>query len=155
MPRITVSIEDELLASLDAYMARSGATNRSEAMRDLIRRSLTRDAPEEAECIGVVSYTLDLSTRDLGRRVPQSRHARHDQTVAALSVPVDHDTAVEVTVMRGAVGAVEDFANGLFSERGVRHGRLALIPVEGREAVHSHGHGAPHAHRHYKIRDGF
>lgn len=155
MPRITVSIEDELLAELDAYMTRSEATNRSEAMRDLIRRALSRRAPEAAECIGVMSYALELSTRDLGRRVPQSRHDRHDKTVAALSVPVDHDAAVEVTVMRGAVGAVEDFANGLFSERGVRHGRLALIPVETRDDVHAHGRGTPRAHAHYKIREGF
>ncbi|PZX13733.1 CopG family nickel-responsive transcriptional regulator [Palleronia aestuarii] len=154
MPRITVSIEDHLLAELDAYMDRSGATNRSEAVRELIRRSLGRDAPDDAECIGVLSYALELSTRDLSRRVPQNRHARHDQAVATISVPIDHDVAVEVTVMRGALGGVEDFANGLFSERGVRHGRLALIPVETTRDVHSHG-GAPHAHAHYKIRDGF
>ena len=155
MPRITISIEDDLLAELDQHMDRSGATNRSEAIRDVLRRALTRDAPQEADCIGVVSYTLDLATRDLGRRVPQTRHSRHDQAVAALSVPLDHSNAVEVTVMRGRVGDVEDYAHGLFAERGIRHGRLSLVPVEDVQEVHQHGTGAPHSHSHLKIRDGF
>lgn len=155
MQRITIAIEDELLAELDQQMDRSGATNRSEAIRDLLRRALTRDAPQNADCIGVVSYTLDLSTRDLGRRVPLTRHARHDQTVAAMSVPLDHSNAVEVTVMRGKVAEVEDYAHGLFAERGIRHGHLSLVPVEDVEEVHQHGSGEPHSHSHLTIKDGF
>ena len=155
MQRITMAIEDELLAELDHHMQRSGATNRSEAMRDLLRRALTRDAPQEADCIGVVSYTLDLSTRDLGRRVPQTRHSRHDQAIAALSVPLDHSNAVEVTVMRGRVCEVEDYAHGLFAERGIRHGQLALVPVEDVQEVHRHGSGEAHSHSHLTIKDGF
>ena len=155
MQRITIAIEDDLLGELDQHMGRSGATNRSEAIRDLLRRALVRDAAQDADCIGVVSYTLDLSTRDLGRRVPQTRHSRHDQAVAALSVPLDHSNAVEVTVMRGKVADVEDYAHGLFAERGIRHGQLSLVPVDDVEEVHQHGTGAPHRHSHLKIKDTF
>ncbi len=155
MQRITIAIEDDLLAELDNHMDRSGATNRSEAVRDLLRRGLDRDTPPEADCVAVVSYTLDLSMRDLGRRVPQTRHARHDQAIATLSVPLDHAAAVEVTVMRGRVGDVEDYAHGLFAERGIRHGHLALVPVEEHEQTHRHGSGAPHSHSHLAIKDGF
>ena len=155
MQRITIAIEDDLLTELDRQMERSGATNRSEAIRDLLRRALTRDTPQDSDCIGVVSYTVDLSTRDLGRRVPQTRHARHDQTVAALSVPLDHSNAVEVTVMRGKVADVEDYAQGLFAERGIRHGHLSLVPVDDVQEVHRHGGGAPHRHSHLIIKNGF
>ncbi|QQA41564.1 nickel-responsive transcriptional regulator NikR [Pelagovum pacificum] len=155
MQRITIAIEDDLLAELDRRMEQSGATNRSEAIRDLLRRALTRDAPQDADCIGVVSYALDLSTRDLGRRVPHTRHSRHDQAVAALSVPLDHTNAMEVTVMRGKVADVEDYAQGLFAERGIRHGHLSLVPVEDVQEVHQHGRGEPHRHSHLIIKDGF
>ncbi|MGZ9811163.1 nickel-responsive transcriptional regulator NikR [Pseudoroseicyclus sp. H15] len=155
MQRITIAIEDDLLAELDRQMERSGATNRSEAIRDLLRRALTRDAPQDADCIGVVSYALDLATRDLGRRVPHTRHSRHDQAVAALSVPLDHTNAMEVTVMRGRVADVEDYAHGLFAERGIRHGHLSLVPVEDVQEVHQHGSGKPHRHSHLTIKDGF
>lgn len=155
MQRVTITIEDDLLAELDAYMERSGATNRSEALRDLMRRSLARTAPAEAECIGVISYTLDLSKRDLMRRVPLRRHEQHDVAVASLSVPLDHEEAVEVTVMRGKVDEVESFANGLFLERGVRHGRLALVPVFELIEEHRHGPHGAHRHSHLKVLDSF
>ena len=155
MQRITISIEDDLLDELDAFMARSGATNRSEALRDLLRRGLARKASGNAQCVGVLSYTVDLSMRDLGRRVPQSRHEHHHMAVAALSVPLDHTVAVEVAVMRGPVETVENYANGLFAERGVRHGALSLVPISEEEEVHQHGDGSSHSHMHLKVRDSF
>lgn len=155
MQRITITIEDALLEQLDAYMEQSGATNRSEALRDLLRRGLQPPAAPEAECVGIVSYTLDPTLRDLGRRVPKSRQEHHDRTVSALSVPLDHDAVVEVAVMRGSVGTVSAYANGLFMERGVSHGQLALIPVQTEVAFHNHGQGQGHTHTHLRVRDSF
>lgn len=154
MARITISIEDDLLAALDSFMERSAARNRSEAIREILRRGLTQEAASEAHCVGVLSYTLDPSRRDLGRRVPQSRQDRHDMMVAALSAPLDHDASVEVAVMRGLVGEVEAYAESLFLERGVSHGRVALIPVRSEEQSHDHG-GHTHPHRHLHVLDRF
>lgn len=162
MPRITISLETALLDELDAFMARSHATNRSEALRDLLRRALSRDAPDDAECLAIVTCTLDPTMRDLARRVPRTRHAHHDRTVAALSVPVDHDAALDVSVMRGRVADVQRYANALFLERGVRHGTVALIPVQTEIETHDHGHGAGttgdgpgHRHAHLRVLDRF
>jgi CopG family nickel-responsive transcriptional regulator len=159
MQRVTISIEDGLLAELDAFMARSGATNRSEALRDLLRRGLAPAAPASAECLAVVTCTIDPTIRDLARRVPRTRHAHHDRTIAALSVPVDHATALDVSVMRGRVGDVDRFANALFLERGVQHGAVALIPVQTEIETHDHGDGAEdgtaHRHAHLRVLDRF
>ena len=157
MQRVTVTMEPALLEQLDAYMNQSGATNRSEALRDLVRHALAAKQPprEEAECVAVISYALDPTIRDLGRRVPQSRHEHHDRAVAALSVPLDHSAAVEVAVMRGAVGDVSAYANSLFLERGIRHGQLSLIPVRTQVEFHEHGAGEPHSHTHLRVQESF
>lgn len=120
-----------------------------------MRRGLAPEAPENAECMAVLSYSIDPSMRDLGRKVPISRQQHHDSAVAALSVPLDHKTAVEVTFMRGTVGKVSDYANSLFLQRGVRHGRLAMIPVEREEEFHLHGSGTAHGHSHFRVKDSF
>lgn len=156
MQRITITMDDDLVAELDAHIDASGAFNRSEAIRDLVRRGLAarnRDR-DSAGCYGVVSYAIDHSVRDLGRRVPQGRLDRHDQTVAALSVPVDHSSTVDVVVMRGTVGSVTDYAEGLFLERGILHGALHLIPVEAEVHTHSHDDDAP-AHVHLRVQETF
>lgn len=154
MRRITITIDDDLLARLDALMAASGARNRSETLRDLARRALSGEAPAAAECLGVVSCVVETGQRDLARRLPEHRQAHHDSAIAALSVPVDHGAALEVIVARGRVGGIESFANALFLERGVRHGALALVPVERRVERHAHG-GHVHAHEHLRVRDSF
>lgn len=156
MQRITITMDDGLVAELQAFIDASGAFNRSEAIRDLVRRGLAARAREgsEAECIGVLSYAVDHSVRELGRRVPQGRLERHDQTVAALSVPVDHTSTVDVVVMRGTVASVGGYAEGLFLERGIRHGALSLVPVEPELVPHRHDETS-HSHVHLRVQDTF
>lgn len=153
MKRITISVDDDLLAAVDAYMEASGATNRSEAIRDLVTRSLDPTAPAEAACLAIASYVLEPERRDLGRKVPKVRQDYHDRVAAAMSVPVDHSSSLEVTVLKGAVADVEAIANALFLERGVRHGRLSLVPLARETQSHSHGGGNDHVH--FRVVDRF
>lgn len=156
MQRITIAIDD-LAAALDAHMGGTGAASRSEAIRDLMRRGLSArpDAPSDAPCFGIVSYAVDQSVRNLAVRVPQGRLDRHDQAVASLSVPLDHTTSIDVTVMRGPAGEVSAYAETLFLERGVIHGRLNLIPVAHDTQAHAHEEGGARSHTHLRVRSGF
>ncbi|MGD9916610.1 MAG: nickel-responsive transcriptional regulator NikR [Paenirhodobacter sp.] len=156
MQRMTMTIDDDLVAGIDAFMAETGALSRSEAIRDLVRRGLAArpQAPEKAPAFGVVSYVVDPSVRNLAARLPQGRLDRHDQTIAALSVPLDHSSALEVAVMRGAAGTVRAYAEALFCERGVMHGSLGLIPVLEEKHSHSHG-GQGHVHTHLRVLPSF
>ena len=58
MQRLTISLDDAMAEAIDAYMARRGYNNRSEAMRDLVREALTRNdtGPASDQCIAAVSY---------------------------------------------------------------------------------------------------
>ncbi|MDF2619819.1 MAG: nikR [Xanthobacteraceae bacterium] len=157
MHRTTIAIDDELAAALDAYMASVGAANRSEAIRDLVRRGLSAriDAPSEALCFGVVSCAIDQSVRNLATRVPQGRLDRHDETIAVLTAPLDHTTSIDLMLMRGRVGEVSAYAEALFTERGVLHGTLSLIPVAEERHSHAHPTGASREHRHLRVLSGF
>jgi CopG family nickel-responsive transcriptional regulator len=157
MHRITITIDADLAEKLDAYVEGTGATSRSEATRDLIRRALLMrsDAPPAASCFGVTSCVIDQSVRNLATRVPQSRLDRHDETVAVLSVPLDHSTSIDVSVMKGRVADVSSYAEALFLQRGVLHGVLSLIPVREDTAVHSHGPGPALRHTHIKVQNSF
>lgn len=159
MHRVTITLDDDLVARLDAFMAATGGGNRSEVIRDLVRRglSLRPEAPGTAACYGILSFAVDQSVRKLSSRVPQSRLDRHDQTVAALSIPLDHTTSLEVTVMKGRVADVSGYSEALFVERGVLHGSLGLIPVadSAQRHVHSHGAGPPHEHSHVTVQSSF
>ncbi|MGP0060640.1 MAG: nickel-responsive transcriptional regulator NikR [Beijerinckiaceae bacterium] len=156
MQRVTVTLEDELLIELDRMVATRGYQNRSEAVRDLARAGL-RKAAEEAstsrQCVAALIYVYDHETRALSRRLTQSFHDHHDLSLATLHVHLDHASCMEVTVLRGETPEVQHFADHVIAERGVRHGRLIMVPVELEDEKHAHG-SEPHGkHLHTHVRD--
>lgn len=157
MIRTTITLDEELTRDLDAFIARSGADNRSEAIRDLIRRGLATVPVQQPDlpCIGILSYAIDQTIPGLSRRIRESRLDRHDELIFAASVPVDHTSTIDLAVMRGTVGRVNAFAQALFLERGVRHGVVALTPIEEQVQHHAHGEGEPHPHVHLRVQEGF
>ena len=161
MERVTVSLDDDLLAQFDEYIHRTGYANRSEAVRDLIRAKLEADRLERdhaPNCVACVSYVYDHHERELSRRITQAHHAHHDLTQSTLHVHLDHDSCLEVAVLKGRTDAVRDFANALMAERGVRHGQLHVVPADVSVAPHAHGghahdqvnRHAPHVQQHPK-----
>src|SRR5262249_55225417 len=54
-------------------------------------------------------------------------------------VALDDDTSMEVAVLKGKTTEVKPFAERIIAERGVRHGRVVIIPAEIKNVRHSHG----------------
>ena len=148
MQRVTLSVDDDLLATLDRHMKKHRYASRSEALRDILREAAARetlaeDKPgkEEGFCIATLAYVYDHETRDLGRRLTQAQHKHHDLQVATLHVHLDHDSCLEVSVLRGPVKDVRAVADD-------SHGQLHLVPAELGHKRHSHGGRGDHDHIH-------
>lgn len=131
MQRITITIDDDLLAGVDRLCERRGYASRSEAVRDLVRDALAPDRAAEGPgpCYGTLSYVYSHSTRDLAKRLTGSSHD-HGVAVANLHVHVSHDECLEVAVLRGSADSMRAYADSVTTQRGVRYGRLHLIPAE-------------------------
>lgn len=152
MQRLTITIDDDLLGEVDAFIAKRGYANRSEAFRDLLRSGLERsdaEATGNRNCIATLSYVYDHTARELPKRLTQEAHDHSDLARATLHVHVDHETCLEVTVLKGPSTEVKAFADHVIAERGVRHGHVVMMPIEGpRGHGHSHDHGHAHPHSH-------
>jgi CopG family nickel-responsive transcriptional regulator len=148
MQRVTITIDDELDAELDRFMSVRGYGNRSEAIRDLARAGLQQAAVEvggSRPCVAALVYLYDHEARELPKRLTRDFHDRHDLAQATLHVHLDHDSCMEVTVLKGRGSDVQQFANRIIAERGVRHGQVVYLPAVG---AHSHGRGETHSHGH-------
>ncbi|MGU3495743.1 nickel-responsive transcriptional regulator NikR [Xanthobacteraceae bacterium A53D] len=146
MQRITITIDDDLLETVDALAATRGYATRSEAIRDLIRRGALEATTldDHTPCVGVLGYVYDHETRAMAQRLSSTFHAHHDLTVASMHVHLDHDACLEVTVVKGPQADIQSLADGIASQRGVRHANLHLVPEteavpSGRKKAHSHG----------------
>lgn len=145
--RFTMSLDGELAEQFDAYIDSKGYTNRSEAIRDLIRKRLTSDSlasHQNGHCIASLSYIYNHHERELASRLMDIQHNHHDLVLASQHVHLDHDNCLETLMLRGQVRTIHDFTEAMIAERGVRHGSLNLIPVEFTDR-HKHGSGT-HTH---------
>jgi CopG family nickel-responsive transcriptional regulator len=128
---VTITIEDDLLAEVDALVARKGYQNRSEAMRDLARAGLRQvDGPGDDEpCIAALVYVYGHARRDLPNRLANEFHDHHQIAVSTLHVHMDAHTCLEVAILKGTTAAVHHMADHVTAQRGVRHGQLVLLPA--------------------------
>jgi CopG family transcriptional regulator, nickel-responsive regulator len=149
MQRVTITLDDELMADLDRIIAARGYQNRSEAIRDLARAGIQQAAPEtgaKGDCVAALVYVYDHAARELSKRLVRNFHGHHDMSLATLHVHLDHDSCMEVTVLKGSAREVQYLADHIIAERGVRHGRVVMIPAEPEGAAGSSRERMFHRH---------
>ncbi|WBU49598.1 nickel-responsive transcriptional regulator NikR [Kosakonia pseudosacchari] len=132
MQRVTITLDDDLLDTLDNLSARRGYNNRSEALRDILRGALAQESVQDNEQQGyaVLSYVYEHEKRDLASRIVATQHHHHDLSVATLHVHISHDDCLEIAVLKGKMGDVQHFADDVIAQRGVRHGHLQCLAAE-------------------------
>ena len=141
MERFTISLDDKLAQDFDAWIAERSYSNRSEAVRDLLRAELGRNLLATAQslhCVACLSYVYNHHERELAERLAEIQHAHHDLTISSMHAHLDHDHCLETVILRGPTSDVQKLADAITAERGVHHGKLNLISVE-LHAPHSHG----------------
>ena len=155
MQRITITIDNDLIKDVDHLIRRRGYQNRSEAIRDLVRAGIAHTVPRavgSATCVASLAYVYEQGTRDLPKRLMSAFQDHHHLLVATMRASLDHDSCIEVSVLKGSTTDVEAFAGHVIAERGVRYGQLSLIPAEIENERHAHGHGRAQTHQHVRVR---
>jgi CopG family nickel-responsive transcriptional regulator len=139
MQRFTISLDDKLAQAFDAWIGERHYPNRSEAVRDLLRAELERTSRGDAaaDCVASLSYVYNRHELDVTNRLTTLHHDNHDLLIASMHVPLDHDYRMETLALRGKLQVVQQFADLVCAQRGVRHGKLNLISVELHQA-HRH-----------------
>lgn len=80
MQRVTITLDDDLLETLDSLSQRRGYNNRSEAIRDILRSALAQEATQQhgTQGFAVLSYVYEHEKRDLASRIVSTQHHHHD-----------------------------------------------------------------------------
>ena len=126
--RFGVSMEADLLKAFDTLIERKGYTNRSEAIRDLVREKLIETQWQEgkSQTAGAVCLVYDHHVPDLATKLTRIQHEVGKQIISALHVHLDHRNCLEVIVLRGQGSRLRQIADQLASTRGVKYGKLMM-----------------------------
>ncbi|MBN1860758.1 MAG: nickel-responsive transcriptional regulator NikR [Candidatus Thermoplasmatota archaeon] len=129
--RVGVSIEPELLKKFDMLIKKRGYTNRSEAIRDLVRKEiiLTDIKEEKGEAIGTLTVIYDHDVGNVTDKLLHLQHHQHQKISFTTHVHINERTCLEIVVIRGLVSDVKQFAENIKSLKGVRHGELVLTKL--------------------------
>ena len=127
--RFSVAMPEDLLMRFDQLVSRRGlAKNRSEVVRDLVRDALVEDecAMPGAMVMGTLTIVYDHHASDLQEKLHGIQHDYFEAIVSTMHVHVDQHVCLEVIVMRGETGLVQDIANLILGTKGVKNGKLVL-----------------------------
>ncbi len=126
--RFGVSIESDLLEEFDSFLEERSYSNRSEAIRDLIRKSIAeRDWEEGGVVAGGIVLVYDHHRRELAEKLVDIQHRALGIVLSNLHVHLSHHHCLEVIVVKGPVEDIRCLADELGSQKGVYHCAVARV----------------------------
>ncbi len=131
--RFSISLEDELLESFDRYCHQEQFPTRSEAVRHLIRDTLTARAWESdaSDVAGTLTLVYDHHRSQVSDKLMEVQHDNNDLIVSTLHVHLSHDLCLEVIVLRGRAGRLREIAAQLRGCKGILKGELVMASEQG------------------------
>lgn len=125
--RFGISLEKNLLDNFDSLIKRRKYTNRSEAIRDLIRQDLLKQEWEEdRQVAGAITFIYDHHQRDLLNKIIDVQHDYQDVIQSSQHIHLDHYNCLEIVAIKGNSSTVRRLADTLNALKGVKHGSLSV-----------------------------
>ncbi|SHN72909.1 nickel-responsive transcriptional regulator NikR [Desulfovibrio litoralis] len=128
LTRFGVSLDSDLLEQFDMLCSECNYPNRSEALRDLIRKALVeRNFEDDTQIVaGTLTFVYDHHKSDLAQHLTAIQHDMHDLVLSSLHLHLDHHNCLEVIVLKGKGKDIRQLGEQIISCKGVKHGRLVL-----------------------------
>jgi CopG family nickel-responsive transcriptional regulator len=126
--RFSVSLEEDLLEEFDRYCKENRFATRSEAIRQLLRDTLTSHAWESDARDAAATLTLvyDHHRSQLSEKLLELQHLHTDVVVATSHVHLDHHNCLEVIFLRGPARVLQEIGAQLRGLKGIRKGQLVV-----------------------------
>jgi len=124
-------MDKKLLAEFDQLVAKKGYSNRSEAVRDLVREALVTEAWKDPEqfVAGSILLFYDHHQRGLLEQLTAIQHDFHNEILATTHFHLDDENCLELIVVKGKAGSLQTLSNQLVSMKGVKYGQFTVAPV--------------------------
>lgn len=125
--RFGVSLEKELLDTLDEFTRANHFSNRSQALRQLISKNLVVKKWQSNEVVaGAVTLVYDHHKRDVLNHLTDIQHHFHDVILSSQHIHLDHDNCLEIIAIRGKAAVLTELAEKLIAVKGIQHGQLTM-----------------------------
>jgi len=125
--RFGISLDKELSEKFDELIRRKAYTNRSEAIRDLIRQDLVeQEWLHGNEVAGAITLIYNHHKRELLNKITDIQHDFQKAIISAQHIHLDHHNCLEIIAVKGNPTEIEKLASALKAVKGVKHSTLSM-----------------------------
>jgi len=131
LKRFGISMDETLLKQFDQLIQEKGYENRSEAVRNLVRDALVKNAWEDDEqyVAGSILIFYDHHQREVLHALTETQHSMHDVILATTHFHLDHHNCLELIVVKGKSRDLRLLSDQLISTKGVKYGKFTVAPI--------------------------
>ena len=118
--RMSFSIEEELLSGLEKLMQQSGYENRSEFVRDMIRKQLTRKLCASCgEVIGTLSVLCDLDFNGVETKLTALLDGSSLKIFGSSRFALENNCSTQMITVYGVGNDIRELVNSIRKLKGV------------------------------------
>jgi CopG family nickel-responsive transcriptional regulator len=129
--RFGVSLEKEILATLDEYVNENQFSNRSQAIRQLISKNAVE---KKWLCNNIVAGSITLvydhHKRDILNQLTTIQHDYHNVILSSQHFHLDHDQCMEIIAVKGKANILTELSDKLIAVKGIQHGKLTMTRTD-------------------------
>ncbi len=125
--RFGVSLDKEILDSLDSYASNNSFSNRSQAIRHLISENTIQEKWDKNHVVaGTIMIVYDHHKRNLLKTLNDIQHDYHDIILSSLHFHIDHHNCMEIIALKGKAFQLKELADKIIATKGIAHGALTM-----------------------------
>lgn len=125
--RFGVSLEDNLLESLDQYVDENGFANRSQAIRFLIEKNV---AEKKWQCNHIVAGTIiimyDQEKKAISAKIASIQQDYQDAILSSSQYYVNQNFCLHIVTVMGTAHRLTELSDKLTAIKGIKHGKLVM-----------------------------
>ena len=127
LKRFGVSLEDELLESLDQFVNDNGFANRSQAIRFLVEKNV---AESKWQCNHIVAGTIIImynqERKEISSKITIIQQNYRDVILSSSQYYLNENFCLHIATVTGLAQRLTDLADRLITIKGIKHGKLVM-----------------------------
>ena len=129
--RFGVSLEENILESLDELVKQNRFPNRSQAIRNLIKNVSVKEKWDKNKIVaGAIVIVYDHHKRELNNQLMHVQHDYHNLILSTQHVHIAHDLCLETIAVKGKSVELNKLADKIIATKGIKHGKLVMTDIE-------------------------
>ena len=128
MKLVTLHIPEQYVEGLERLVENNLYPNRSEAIRDMIRKNLITEQSKDPDAKAIATLTMiyDHHTGILTNKLLDLQHDHHNEILSTTHIHIDHHNCLEVLVLKGKTRNIQKLADNIKALKGIKHGELVI-----------------------------